>query len=132
MGKGKLLIIDDELHICTSLQKLLTDAGYEVDYRTSGKAGFDAVMAGEYDVIFLDIKMPDADGIAVLSEIKNVDANAIVIMITAYPSNETIDAALRKHAYDYINKPIDTDKILFVIERAVSYRRLLQQMKKSS
>jgi DNA-binding NtrC family response regulator len=122
------LIIDDELNICKALQKLLGGAGYEADYKTSGREGLDEAKKNRYDVVILDLKIPDLDGIAILKEIKAVDRNSVVIIITAFPSGQTIDEALKLHAYDYITKPIETEKILFVIERSVSYRRLLSNV----
>lgn len=128
-SRGRVAIIDDELNICTSLSTVLQGQGYDVNYFTSSKNGVEAIKKNDYDVIISDIKMAEIDGIEVLRQLKEHDADSVVIMITAYPSSETVTAALRLGAYDYITKPFDVNKITFVMERATSYRRLLRVSK---
>ena len=126
MGKGTILVIDDELAICKVLSEWLGLKGYVVSYCDSAKEGLKTIQESSFDVILLDIKMPQMDGITLLKKIKEVDSNNLVIMMTAYPSDDTINQALDIGSYDYITKPFDQAKVCFLIERAVAYRRLVR------
>ena len=125
MSKGTILVVDDELMICQTLVKLLGEADYQVDYRTVSPEGLEAVKNKQYDAVLLDIMMPQMDGIALLKEIKKIDPLLPIIMITGVPSDETVNKAMIFGAYDYIAKPFGKEKIYFIIERAVSYRKVL-------
>lgn len=128
--KESILVIDDELVICALLADALRDKGYKVDYTQSATKGLRAVSKGDYDVIIIDLKMPEMDGIELLREIKlKEDPDVMVIVITGYGSLESAQHALRLGAYDYITKPFDTDRIYFTVRRAVASRRLLEKNK---
>lgn len=125
MSKGIILVVDDEISICQTLVKLLGEVDYQVDYRTVSPEGLEAVKNNKYDAVLLDIMMPQMDGIALLKEIKKIDPLLPVIMITGVPSDETVNKAMIFGAYDYIAKPFGKEKIYFIMERAVSYRKVL-------
>ena len=122
---ARILVIDDELVMCELLKDLLKDRGYEVKYTLSGNEGLTTIReeAG-FDAIIVDLKMPDISGIQVLEEIKDTDSNAVVIVVTGFPSFESVQAALRLGAYDYITKPFNIDELSFMVKRAVAFRDL--------
>lgn len=124
MPEGNILVIDDELVMCEFLKDLLEDRGYAVNFALSGKEGIKAFQEGRFDAVICDLKMPDIDGIDVLQEIKRADPDSVVIVITGYPSFETVQTSLRLGAYDYITKPVNIGEISFVIKRAVAFRNL--------
>ncbi len=126
MAQNSILIIDDETVICELLNTLFTDQGYAVKYTESGQDGINKFKEGNFDVVMTDLKMPDMDGIKVLEEIKKVDPECVAIVMTGYPSFETVQSALRQGAYDYVMKPFTVDEISFVIKRAISFRELKQ------
>lgn len=130
MAKGRILIIDDEKMACKSLSTLLGEKGYESSCAYSGEEGLKMAREGNYDVILIDIKLPDIEGLDVLKQIKSFDPETVSIIITGYPSDESVNLALGSGAYDYITKPFDVVKLSFVMERAVSYRNLLLASKK--
>lgn len=130
MAEGNVLVIDDELVMCEFLRDLLEDRGYAVKYAVSGNEGIKAFRGGGVDVVVCDLKMPDMDGIDVLQEIKRADPDSVVIVITGYPSFETVHTSLRLGAYDYITKPVNIGEVSFVIKRAVAFRNLTLTNKK--
>lgn len=130
MSKGKIIIVDDELAICTSLANLLKDAGYETNFKLSAKDALAELKVSGYDAVIADVNMPEVDGITLLKQIKELDPAMPVIIITGYPSDKTISEAMKGHAYEYITKPFNSEKIKFVVDRAVSYGRMINKNKK--
>ncbi|MEK9149390.1 MAG: response regulator, partial [Candidatus Desantisbacteria bacterium] len=130
MAEGNILVIDDELVICEFLSDLLKDREYTVKYALSGRDGLKAFGEDNFDVVMVDLKIPDIDGIKLLGEIKGIDPDSIIIVMTGYPSFETVQSALRLGAYDYLTKPVDINEISFVIKRAVAFRNLARTNKK--
>ncbi len=130
MAEGNILVIDDELVMCEFLSDLLKDRGYTVKYALSGKDGIKAFGEDNFDVVMVDLKIPDIDGIKLLGEMKGIEPDSIIIVITGYPSFETIQSSLRLGAYDYLTKPLDINEISFVIKRAVAFRNLALTNKK--
>lgn len=127
MSRGRVLIIDDEEKICSSLGNLLEENGYEVDSCLDGLEGISMVQDGRFDVIFVDLVMPGIDGLAVLRRIKEIDEKSVVIIITGYPDGGSILEAVSRGAMDYITKPFNIGRLLTTLERAVDYRRSLIQ-----
>lgn len=116
--KNKILIIDDEKDICTLFQKHLSKEGYEVFTAYDGPSGIKAVKKNKPDMIFLDLKMPEMDGIEVLCHLRKIDQHALVVILTGYPS---MDTALKSHylnIYDYVTKPLSLEKIVTLIKGA--------------
>ncbi|MCP4652014.1 MAG: response regulator [Candidatus Omnitrophica bacterium] len=126
MEKGKILIIDDETPVGTALINWLTKEEYEVVFVASGEEGLESIENNQYDAVMLDIRMPSVDGLSVLSKIRETDSKLVIIIMTAFPSDDTIDKALALGAYNYITKPFDMDKISSLIEKAVSYSRVMR------
>lgn len=119
-----ICIIDDELIICKLLEDVFKAKGYSVVYKNAGEEGFALVRDNAFDLVMLDLKMPDSDGIEILRRIKEIKPDAVVIVMTGYPSFETVQESLRLGAYDYVSKPFDINEIQFVAKRALEYRSL--------
>ncbi|MCD8208920.1 MAG: sigma-54 dependent transcriptional regulator [Bacteroidales bacterium] len=108
----RLLVIDDERAIRNSLKEILTDEGYEVDVAEAGQQGVDMALKERYSVIFCDIKMPGMDGIEALDKMKSEGVDSAVIMISGHGDIDTAVECIKKGAYDFIQKPLDLNRIL--------------------
>ncbi|MBZ5536135.1 MAG: sigma-54 dependent transcriptional regulator [Acidobacteriia bacterium] len=122
--KANILVIDDEAEIRESLQVLLTAEGYAVDEAEAGDPGLQRLREKSYDIVLLDVMMPGKNGLEVLKEIRTMDHNLAVVMITAFGSVENAVAAIKAGANDFITKPWDNEKLLIDIENAVRQRQL--------
>ncbi|HLH00267.1 MAG TPA: sigma-54 dependent transcriptional regulator [Bryobacteraceae bacterium] len=120
----RILVIDDEADIRESLDALLTQDGYSVDLAESGTDGLRKAETGNYDLILLDLMMPDRSGMEVLKEIRERDHETPIFMITAYGSVEVAVNALKTGANDYFSKPWDNEKLLIEIDRMIAHSRL--------
>jgi DNA-binding NtrC family response regulator len=123
----RILVIDDETDIRESLETLLTLDGYVVDLAESGTQGLKKAENGNYDLILLDLMMPDRSGMEVLREIRERDSETPVFMITAYGSVEVAVNALKTGANDYFSKPWDNEKLLIEIDRMIAHSRLARE-----
>jgi DNA-binding NtrC family response regulator len=123
-GKGRVLVIDDEPDIRESLEILLNDAGYLVDLAQNGREGQQRLESRGYDIVLLDLMMPDISGMEVLEDFRVRDRETPVFMITAYGSVEAAVQALKLGATDYFSKPWDNEKLLLEIASAIERRRL--------
>src|SRR5271165_1424412 len=124
LPKGRILVIDDEADIRESLETLLCLEGYTVELAQNGGEGLRRAEAANYDMILLDLMMPDRSGMEVLREIRERDAETPVFMITAYGSVEVAVTALKNGANDYFSKPWDNEKLIIEIERMIARTRL--------
>jgi len=123
----KILIIDDEASIRRTLKEILEFEQYQVDVAEDGVKGVEAANKNTYDVIFCDIKMPQMDGIEVLETLKSNGVPTPVIMISGHGNIETAVDALKKGAYDFIEKPLDLNRILVTIKNALDKTNLEEQ-----
>lgn len=122
--KGSILVIDDEADIRESLEFLLTGEGYRVELATRAMEGLEKLANQSYDLVLLDLMMPDLSGIETLGEIRKKDTATPVFLLTAYGSIEVAVQALKAGANDYFSKPWDNDKLLIEIERMIASGRL--------
>jgi len=122
--KERILIIDDEKGICDSLEKLLIGSGYEVVTFQSGEQAAEQIKSGRFDLIVSDIKMQNLTGLDLLRMARQVDPQALVILMTAYGSLETALEAINQGAYDYLLKPVEFQQLELVIRRALEKRRM--------
>ncbi len=122
--RARILVIDDEADIRESLEVLLDMEGYAVTLATNGTEGLAKFESGRYDLVLLDLMMPDKSGMEVLAEIRERDRETPVAMITAYGSVEVAVEALKTGASDYFSKPWDNEKLLLEIDRMIGSRRL--------
>ncbi|HXI39806.1 MAG TPA: sigma-54 dependent transcriptional regulator [Bryobacteraceae bacterium] len=125
--KGKILVIDDEADIRESLDALLSLEGYEVDLAANGTDGTKRLESRVYDLVLLDLMMPDRSGMDVLRDVRDRDLETPIFMITAFGSTETAVNALKLGANDYFTKPWENDKLLIEIDRTIAERRLLYE-----
>ena len=125
----KILIVDDEKNIGFFLETFLKREGYEPFYVSTSQEALKIFDKHPFDLVLLDIKMPDINGIELLKEFKRKRSNINVIMITAYPSIETAVEAMREEAFDYINKPLDLQELKQLIERALAREKKVSKTK---
>ncbi len=118
--RRRILVVDDEADIRESLELLLTGENYAVDLAENAATGFFKFQSGTYDLVLLDLMMPDRSGMDVLADIRERDKETPVFMLTAYGSVEVAVRALKSGANDYFAKPWDNEKLLIEIERMIS------------
>jgi DNA-binding NtrC family response regulator len=126
-SRGRILVIDDEPDIREGLDALLTSENYAVQLAPNGTEGLKRLENASYDLVLLDLMMPDKSGLQVLEEIRARDQETPVFVITAYGSVEVAVDALKRGASDYFSKPWDNEKLLIEIDRMISKRRLEQE-----
>ncbi|NOX16834.1 MAG: sigma-54-dependent Fis family transcriptional regulator [Chlorobi bacterium] len=122
-----ILIIDDEKEICESIKMILEYEDYEVDYSTDSSQGLNKLLSGNFDAVLLDIQMPGKNGFEVLQEISQNDILTNVIIISAYGNVENAIKATKYGAFDFIEKPIDRDKLLISVRNAVEQTKLKRE-----
>jgi DNA-binding NtrC family response regulator len=122
-----ILVVDDKDSMRNMLTETLVEEGYRVDCAPDGRRALELVHNKSYDLVLTDLKMPDVDGLEVLSGVKESDDDTSVIVMTAYGTIEDAVAAMKKGAYDFITKPFDTDHLCVLISRALENRRLVAE-----
>jgi DNA-binding NtrC family response regulator len=121
---GRILVVDDEADIRESLETLLDLEGYLVELAVDGGDALRKLDRSSYDLVLLDLMMPDRSGMDVLRDLRQRDTETPVIMMTAYGSVEVAVAALKNGASDYFSKPWDNDKLLIEISNMIAKARL--------
>jgi two-component system response regulator HydG len=114
-----VLIVDDEVDTCANLSDILSDLGYQVDTATSGEAALELVRKKRYDVALLDFKMPGMDGLTLYRKIKELQADTVAIIVTAYASSATQSKSLEAGAWKIVSKPVEFPSLLKLIEEAL-------------
>jgi DNA-binding NtrC family response regulator len=127
MNDRRILIVDDEVSVRTALGEWFREDGFQVEAAEDGQAGIKAMAHGPFDIVLLDLKMPGMDGIAVQKRIREVDPEAMIIILTAYASVETAVEALKLGAYDYVTKPVDPDDLSNLVKNALRTRALAEE-----
>ena len=127
--KYRILIADDEAKIRRVMSLLLEEAGYQVRAVENGAEAVDALVSFDPHIVLLDYQMPVLSGIEALERIKLLNSSQTVIMITAFGSVSLVVEAIKKGAYDFIEKPFDNDKLLLTIQRAVDHTGLKDEVK---
>ena len=125
----KVLIVDDERAIRNSLGEILGDEGYEVDTAEDGAVALQKVEKEKFDVIFCDIKMPGMDGIEVLGKLTEMGIDAAVVMISGHADIDTAVECIKRGAFDFVQKPLDLNRILITIKNATEKVTLTTQNK---
>jgi len=128
MPKATLLVVDDEALIRWSLTERLHAEGYDVLEAETGKAALEKLPEG-VDLVLLDYRLPDTDGLTVLRQIKEFDQDVLVILLTAYASVDTAVEAMKQGAYHFANKPFDLDQVAAIVERALETTRLRREVR---
>ena len=122
-----ILVIDDKESMRQMLAKTLESEGYEVDVARDGEVGLDKAKEKRFDLVLTDLKLPNMDGLRVLSSFKELDPEISVIVMTAYGTIETAVQAIKQGAFDFLTKPFDVDHLNVLIQRALENRRLLAE-----
>ena len=117
--KKRILIIDDDIDICTLLSRFLNKEGYETDVAYTGSKGVAKFKESNFDVVLCDYRLGDKDGRDVLAELKAVNPQAVVLIITGYSDIKTAVEVIKLGAYDYITKPLIPAEVLNVISSAL-------------
>ena len=128
MSKPTILVVDDEALIRWSLTERLKSDGYEVLEAETGQAALDTLAEG-VDLVLLDYRLPDTDGVAVLRKIKEFDQDILVILLTAFATVDTAVEAMKLGAYHFANKPFNLDEIAATVERALETTRLRREVR---
>lgn len=121
--KGNILVVDDEEVMRDVLYSLLEAEGYQVEIARTGEEGLDKFQQRPFDLVLLDVSMPGMGGLRTLEELLKVDAEAVVIMITAYATFDTAIAAWQRGAFNCIKKPFDNREILGLVAAGIRRRR---------
>ncbi|MBO7502227.1 MAG: sigma-54-dependent Fis family transcriptional regulator [Paludibacteraceae bacterium] len=132
---AKILIIDDERAIRNTLKEILEFEGHSVDLAESGGQGLEKAKKGKYDLIYTDVKMPEIDGIEVLSQLKNPDSpvnQCPVVLISGHGNIETAVDALKKGAFDFIEKPLDLNRLLVTTKNALELKAKDEQLQSTA
>lgn len=126
---AKVLIVDDERSIRNTLKEILEFEKYDIDLAEDGLIALEKTKITVYDVIFLDIKMPQMDGIEVLEKMRANQIETPVVMISGHGNIETAVECIKKGAYDFIEKPIDLNRLLVVVRNALDKVSLVKETK---
>jgi len=126
----KILVIDDERPIRSTLKEILEFEKFVVETAEDGKAGLDLILKNKYDLILCDIKMPKMDGMEVLDKIMENNIETPVVMISGHGNVETAVEAIKKGAYDFIQKPLDLNRTLVTLRNALDNKEVIQEVKK--
>ena len=128
MPKATILVVDDEALIRWSLTERLKSEGYDVLEADTGRAALEKLPEG-VDLVLLDYRLPDTDGVTILRKIKEFDQDILVILLTAYASVETAVEAMKLGAYHFANKPFNLDEVAATVERALETTRLRREVR---
>jgi len=124
---ARILVVDDEEVVLASCRRALGNGERVVETASSGTEALKKIEEAHYDVILLDIKMPDLDGLEVLQRVKESHPDIEVVMVTGLSQIETAVRSMKLGAFDYVPKPFDPDELAVVVDRALEHRRLLQE-----
>jgi two-component system, NtrC family, nitrogen regulation response regulator NtrX len=126
---SRILVIDDERSIRSTLKDILEYEKYEVELAEEGQKGIEIFKGTEFDVVLCDIKMPGMDGIEVLEHLNSANPDVPVIMISGHGNIDTAVESIKKGAYDYIEKPLDLNRLLITIRNAMDKSNLVSETK---
>jgi two-component system response regulator HydG len=127
LGPVKILVVDDELIVRESLIAWLRKAGHEVDAAEGGRRALEMLTLKDYDLLFVDIKMPDLGGMDVLKHVKAHFPLCMVVMITAYGSVDTAVEAMKNGANDYLMKPFEPEQLAILVEKLFQQKRIIDE-----
>ncbi len=127
METAKILVVDDEKVICEGCRLVLEERGFSVTYRTTGQDGLNALAAADFDALLLDLKLPDMDGMQILSTARQSHAGLPVIIMTGYATIQNAVAAMKAGAFDYLAKPFADDQLTITVAKAIENKRLKEE-----
>lgn len=118
-GGPSILVVDDDVDTCNNLSDILTDLGYRVASAHDGLTALELVRKNTYDIALLDLKMPGMDGLELYRQIKKLQADTVAMVVTAYATSATAEAALTAGAWQVLSKPVDIPKMLALVDEAL-------------
>ncbi|RJQ67901.1 MAG: sigma-54-dependent Fis family transcriptional regulator [Desulfobacteraceae bacterium] len=127
MKPARILVIDDEPAICDGCRLVLSEKSHEVDICSTGREGMEAIRSNGYELILLDLKLPDADGMDLLKRLSEEGLRIAVIVMTGYSSVQNAVAAMKLGASDYLAKPFSDDQLVMAVEKALAAKRLTEE-----
>ena len=122
-----ILIIEDEQVILSGCRLVLMEQGYVVDTRLTGETGLDAALTGSYDLVLLDVKLPDLNGMEILQKIREKRPDVHVIVMTGFSTVQNAVEAMKLGAFDYLAKPFSDGELVLAIEKAIDKKRLMEE-----
>jgi len=123
----KILVVDDEPSICHGCKIILSESGYEVDISSSGRDGFEKIKKDSFDLVLLDIRLPDMNGLEILKKINEKKIDICVIIMTGHGTIENAVEAMKNGAFDFITKPFDEKELSKSVLKAFENRNLVQE-----
>ena len=126
---AKILVIDDERAIRNTLKEILEFENYAVEVAENGRSGLEMALGTSYDLLFSDIKMPEMDGIELLTALREAEVESPVVMISGHGNIETAVDCIKRGAADFIEKPIDLNRLLITTKNALERKTLVQETK---
>lgn len=124
----RILIVDDEQTICHSLKEGLSDLGYLTEAASDGASALSLMIEFKPQIVLLDLRLGSENGIELIANLKNIDSEVVVMMMTAYGDVQTAVAAIKAGAFDYFNKPFDFDEIDILIRKGVAHLKTLNKL----
>src|SRR3972149_2062844 len=125
--KIKIMVVDDEPLMRVTIQDALVGEGYEAVSVETGRKGVDLLHKAQWDILITDLRLPDMDGIQILKEVKPLNPQTDVILITAYGSIDSAVTAMKEGASDYLTKPFSMDELLLILKRILRIRELEEE-----
>jgi two-component system response regulator HydG len=128
----KILVVDDDFDLRMTVTSALSEGQYEVDQAANGEEAVNRVQAGQYDLVLMDVNMPKMSGIEALKEIKAHDPSVIVIILTAFSNIRDAIEATRLGAYNYLEKPIRSDNLVYMVDQAFRSQNMVKALSYSA
>ncbi len=130
--KSRILVVDDEIGICEGVQRALEPEGFQVAIALDGKSGLALIKENGFDLILLDVKMPEISGLDLIGMIHQIDPEIICIIITGYATVEMAVSAIKQGAYDFLTKPFSVDILLLAVNQGLERRMLSLEAKRTA
>jgi two-component system NtrC family response regulator len=127
METSKILVIDDEKVICEGCRLILEEQGFSVTHCTTGQDGLNELESKDFDALLLDLKLPDMDGMQILSSVRQSHAWLPIIIMTGYATVQNAVAAMKQGAFDYLSKPFADDELTITVAKAIENKRLKEE-----
>ena len=125
---ARLLLVDDDPQVSWIVSRVLVEAGYEVMGAETAKAALDAFEARPPDVVLLDLRLPDGDGMEVMQRMRDADPSVVVIMMTGHGTVESAVHAMKQGAFDYLMKPVQLEEVRLIVDKGLETRRLVAEV----
>ena len=125
---SRILFVDDDVSMQAAVSKVILSLGHEIDVASDGIEGLSKFEENDYDIVVTDIRMPKLDGKDFLKKVKNLDKNAVIVVLTAYGSVTSAVELLKLGAYDYLEKPINFEELEMALNRALEKKQIESQL----